>query len=355
MVLNPLGIEELLDRCVEFLSDGPSDLEACALVSRLWAYVAQRYLFREITVTRSTRCWWLNETLPTAPHLIPHIRHLSVYPTDYIVSEACRFPFTHLESVFIMNLGTISLPCALAMQNLFRLPTLRRINLGCGFIAPSDLLKIWDRCSPSIKHLALDIGTHGNWRGTLDATPGHSSPPIQLESFQIAQEECVSEWLTHDLCPFDFSNLKALSLYTETDILRLPKFAPALQTIETLDFVTTDNYIPIDLSSLPNLSLLRIFVPSAAMWPVVHSTIAAVAPSSAIRRIVISFDITVNMDSMDLDATPTALTGDHPPTVELEMSELTYINTAPYFRQATPAERPSKRWNWTQLWPGLID
>jgi hypothetical protein len=52
--------------------------------------------------------------------------------------------------------------------------------------------------------------------------------------------EGLGDWLTHELCPFDFSSLKVLSVHSNVDLLRWPIFRSALATITALDIKVCD-------------------------------------------------------------------------------------------------------------------
>lgn len=154
----------------------------------------------------------------------------------------CNFPFTHLEGASV-TCRSLTLASALALQQLLSLPTLCRAHIECYNYGtrtkPAHFLQIWDRCSTSLRHLV--VGSANSFSGAVLSTQ-HSSSPIPLESLQILQSlqtlqisRNIDRWLTHTLCPLDFSRLKALSILSNTEVLQSPTFLPAHRTIEVLD------------------------------------------------------------------------------------------------------------------------
>ncbi|KAJ7105233.1 hypothetical protein C8R44DRAFT_745949 [Mycena epipterygia] len=116
---------------------------------------------------------------------------------------------------------------------------------------------IWDRCSPSLKHLEL---SYYPYSFGMFSPPQHSSLPIQLESLAL-RNTSVRQWLTHPHCPLDFSGLIALSIQQDTELLGSQTFALARQTVQTLDLMpepypearvywTLDGYCPEKFDSL---------------------------------------------------------------------------------------------------------
>ncbi|KAJ6572017.1 hypothetical protein B0H19DRAFT_674952 [Mycena capillaripes] len=245
--MNPLSIQELVDHSIGFLYNSVSDLRACALVSRAWVDAAQSSIFRRISIMHfgnvpHPSVWTrLKETLNTSPHLIRHIQQLTVIPDEISLddfSALCNLPFTHLNRVFVFNYPHLSASIAESIQQLLSLPTIRRVGILCTFDDPTTFLQIWDRCSPSIRHLEIYITEQSI--PTVQPAAHHCSAPIVLESLRITSVEGLNGWLAHELCPFDFSILKVLSVDINTDLLRWPLFRSAFSTIEALDFKAYD-------------------------------------------------------------------------------------------------------------------
>ncbi|KAJ6463925.1 hypothetical protein C8R45DRAFT_1024622 [Mycena sanguinolenta] len=206
-----------------------------------------------------------------------------------------NIPYTHLESVFYLDgETTFTLKYARALQRLLSLPTLRRVKLSGIFPHPAAFFAVWDRCSPAIKHLELRCRNRIQY--DLHPTVPHSSAPVALRSLKLDMYSFngVDEWLSHDFCPFDFSQLAVLSVTDPTLLgIRQPRTIPALQTIQALDFnigISSDQEAFIDLSLFSNLQFLRIsFYCQSHLIAIALQTLSTFTVSSPIRDIVISF------------------------------------------------------------------
>ncbi|KAJ6553735.1 hypothetical protein DFH09DRAFT_1318759 [Mycena vulgaris] len=114
--------QELLEQIIDFLHDRESDLKACSLVSR-------------------------------AHRLDIRLRQISCSVETY--AAICNFPFTHLKAVYTTL--TLFSASAIALQQLLVLPTLRSAQIGCASYDPATFMRIWDRCSPTIRHLGIHL------------------------------------------------------------------------------------------------------------------------------------------------------------------------------------------------------
>ncbi|KAJ7110616.1 hypothetical protein C8R44DRAFT_261749 [Mycena epipterygia] len=231
---------ELVDHIIGSL-DSPDDLPACALVCRCWVYAAQSRIFQRISFgssiqAKNARVWaHFQEISSASPHLIRYVRRLHVSALrEQLSAETflaiCNFPFTNLDGAFV-SCHSLTLSSALALQQLLSLPTLRRVHIKCYRTEPMVFLQIWDRGALSLRH--LELGSRPEISDALLSTQNYSAP-IRLESLRITRN--LDRWLTHSLCPFDFSRLKELStLSVDPAILQSPNFLPAHRTIEVLD------------------------------------------------------------------------------------------------------------------------
>ncbi|KAJ6489789.1 hypothetical protein C8R45DRAFT_1213240 [Mycena sanguinolenta] len=278
----PFAIQELVDLCIHFLHvpQHESDLRACALVSRSWVYPAQSQIFRGITIaaghvvlsfTQSGHPpppWSrLQQTLETSPHLIEHIRDLSIRigarPIEQLLS-ICNFPFTHLEHVDSHYGEDFTAQIALAYQQLFSLPTIR--SIGLGGMNPTNFTKTFECCSSAVRKLYLQV----NGGLSFSATPeNHTGAPIELAVLTFVTIGPIDRPLT--IHPFSTSNFKALRL---TSLLGIA-WNDMVVGINTIEILSLDvrNGPPsnlhfsepvktiatnVDLSALPRLSVLHI-------------------------------------------------------------------------------------------------
>ncbi|KAJ6525933.1 hypothetical protein DFH09DRAFT_1328796 [Mycena vulgaris] len=156
--------QELVNHIIDFLHDTTTALKACALVSRAFVHSAQSHIFKElsigdygVSINKTTTLWSrCQETLHTSPHLVQHIHRLTLVPDLMSLetfSTICNFLFTHLKEVCIRDF-TLAPPLAIALQQLFSLPTLRFVSLGDGYGNPSTFMQIWEGCAPALDFTA---------------------------------------------------------------------------------------------------------------------------------------------------------------------------------------------------------
>ncbi|KAJ6568078.1 hypothetical protein DFH09DRAFT_438653 [Mycena vulgaris] len=334
--LSALDVQELLDRCIDFRAHSRYDLLACALVSRSWAAAAQSHLFREVLFNMdrysSELLWWqLRGTLSASPHLIRHIRLLFVN-SDALTTpgflEICNFPFTHLKDVYIHQSNDVTLVRAMGMQQLFSLPSLRRVGFLCYYIEAASFPRIWERSAAGVRHLQVCCDELSTEPLVFTSTD-HDVPSIVLESLQLASGNVIStlegvgDWLMNALCPFDLSSLRVLSIGWHTQILRWQRITPALQTLEAIDFRFDDTQIThdtlVDLSLLPNLILLRMCIPFPEHHPRALDTLATIGSASRIRKIVLYESWLGDTACEALDIRISGLPMRHLPVLEIEM------------------------------------
>ncbi|KAJ6534607.1 hypothetical protein DFH09DRAFT_118976 [Mycena vulgaris] len=328
--LNPLSIHELLDQCIFFLRDLPPALKACALVSRTWAGTAQPYLFRKVSLRGAEQWRRLEEILHTSPHLVRHIHRLYLRIGSLfinMISAVCNFAFTNIRHLFIDALLVLSLPSAIAIQQLLSIPTLCRVRVTCVFNDSSDFQQIWAHYSPSIIHLDLSY----SWTDRLPIPYPYMAPipDIRLESLQITvPRDPPSE----DFFPFVLSGLKVLSIGVHTEIARWNVIVPALQTIIALSFTVSDSMVDIiDLSLFPQLRFLRISMDHGGFQNALDA-LSTITASSCIRTIVIIISLPAAVDHELLDFKLSNLPMHHPPTVEIEMDPYAYDRASGYPR-----------------------
>ncbi|KAJ7021208.1 hypothetical protein C8F04DRAFT_1314949 [Mycena alexandri] len=346
---NPLHIPELVEHCIGLLAENLYGshrrlaLMSCALVARSWVNAAQSALLRAPHITnhllldedRSERLLVLfHETLHNFPHLTHHVRDLSLdvivdcLITQTTLDNICALPFIHLESVSLFLRKDLDYESAL--QQLFSHPTLLRIKLDTPVSNLLFFAEIWNRCSPKIRHLELFARFnlwHPHWRRD-DPT---CSVPIQLESLQMVFERDEGLAYLRDadvypwaIYPFDLSHLKALSIRDQKGV-PLERF---VKTIRVLDVYDTAGEQAIDLSTFPNLSVLRISL-NESISPMMLSTLSTVA-SSSIRTIIIDLNFYDGIQGYRrslrkseypaLDSILSTLPMPNPPTIEFEVT-----------------------------------
>ncbi|KAJ7721824.1 hypothetical protein DFH07DRAFT_857408 [Mycena maculata] len=337
---NPLQVQELLDQCIYLMRGSKSDLTACALVARSWVYPAQSLLFQEIDPWHlkrglgDHRRLWLHilEILRTSPHLIRHIRRLHVYAhglANETFSEICLFPFTHLEDV---KIRPFDLPptVAVAIQGLLSLPTLLRLDIECSFPDFVTFVQIWGRCSPSITKISLGSC---HILDDYEEIPPYSTAPVNVEYLRFtSMDEGIGYWLRQDICPLNLSCLRVLSVGQHTDVLRWPRLASSLRTLEALEFNIPQLNESIDFSLFPELSCVRVCVfAGRAPWSKALDTFSTISPSNCLSNVTIfGFFDQGGCEKLDSVLSQRLV---HPwTTVELQPKN-NRLNPIPYFPQ----------------------
>ncbi|KAJ7189752.1 hypothetical protein GGX14DRAFT_408562 [Mycena pura] len=142
-----------------------------------------------------------------------HIRWLWIFGDEAsdcsdLLSDMCTFPFTHLKHAHVSLLSPMPVQAVLAIRQLFGLTTLR--SVGIRWLRRSydaELFhRLWELCSPSIKHLVLDLD-----RLSPNSAPRRSlNPVVFLESLRIVTIHSFEQAL--DATPFSLAQLNKLSV-----------------------------------------------------------------------------------------------------------------------------------------------
>ncbi|KAJ7032194.1 hypothetical protein C8F04DRAFT_1108129 [Mycena alexandri] len=327
----PFAVQELVDHCIDFLHDSRAALTACALVSQSWVYAAQRHLFAEVHlpsqatgIAQTERSWArFKDIIHRSPHLIRAIHRLHINATYFSytsLSDICGLPFTGLTCVVFKMKTLITDPRATALQQLFSVPSLRRVQLNGIYVTQAAWLTIWEQFSPTIKHLELSCTGHSSH--TFDPLPVGRAP-IVLISLRITRLP-VTGWVKNS-----FHGLKVLSLGPEAKVA-WSEFAPVSHTLQALDIVITTYSkaasSTFDLASFPKLSLLRIAMPAYgdAALRTLSSLTNIVSPNHT--RIIIH-----SIRSWAYYHVDSHFSGLPVPTVKLEMSVVEYERTKSSF------------------------
>ncbi|KAK7052764.1 hypothetical protein R3P38DRAFT_3255848 [Favolaschia claudopus] len=304
MIQNPLLVQELLERCISFISDlddlslrgQTSALLSCALVSRSWVHPAQANLLCAPHLTNPTTrapgpsLLRLLSTLDSFPYLIPHVRLLAL---DVVFSAMQSRTSQTVEHLPFTNLHSVSIRvarCEPALQVLFRLPTLAHINIRAIVVHLSDFTGIWQHCTPSIRHLQLQIFFNFVTNTTQNTNDSRiRGELIKLASLQLilnysrpAQEHSFDpySWI---LYPFDLSQVEYLSIRDSKGASR----AQFGTKVKLLDVYATPREPALDLSMFPQLSVFRISR-VAKITPALLDTLSSITPN--VRRVMIDLD-----------------------------------------------------------------
>jgi hypothetical protein len=168
--------------------------------------------------------------LTTFPHLIRHVRRLSISPIDIFGSnitqktleKICNIPFAHLESVFMFIRKRLDYRPAI--QQLFSLSTVVHLKLDIFLGDVSFFVDVWKCYSRGLRHLKLVVWLDlADDYETYDADPLTCGMPIQLDSLRDAftydnsgpDSQDLYTWVLH---PFGLSHLKPLAICDEMGV-----------------------------------------------------------------------------------------------------------------------------------------
>ncbi|KAJ7226708.1 hypothetical protein GGX14DRAFT_626808 [Mycena pura] len=226
-------------------------------------------------------------------------------PTDFLdlFSDVCTFPFTHLEHADVSLDYTMPVQNVLAVRQLFGLTTLRSVAIIWSRSSDDAELfhRLWELCSPSIKHLVLYL--HGSYRPPPNSARRRSQTPvIFLESLYIDANKSFEHAL--DATPFSLEQVNKLSVVSFAEPILWHSFAPSLQSVQYLalglevrvlgSYDTPSNPVAkygagqttasIDLSLLPNLVVLCTWLNTETTLEVLSGINAAHQISTIILR-----------------------------------------------------------------------
>ncbi|KAJ7226706.1 hypothetical protein GGX14DRAFT_626801 [Mycena pura] len=328
------------------------DLLPCALVARLWTYPAQSCIFRQLrwsSTDLSSRWPLLHRTLGSAPYLVQHIRRLCIFcgpmPTNllHLFLDMCTFPFTHLEHADVSLHYTMPVQNVLAVRQLFGLTTLRSVAIHWSRSSYDEPFhRLWELCSPSIKHLALNL--HDGHHPPPKSAPRRSQTPvIFLESLHIVINGSSEHAL--DDTPFSLGKLNKLSVASFTEPILWHPFARSFQSVQYLAFAigvrvlgsydTPSNPVPkynhtptsIDLSLLPNLVVLAIrldWLKSGVTEAELSKVLSSINAVNQISTIIFQTWVFESSMCEKLDAKLSSLPMRQPPIVVLDMNTEIY-------------------------------
>ncbi|KAJ7226709.1 hypothetical protein GGX14DRAFT_417179, partial [Mycena pura] len=352
---SPFDTQELVHSIIWHIdhtsAQSKRDLLTCALVARLWTYPAQSCIFRQLHWDPNDICLrWplLRCTLDSAPYLVQHIRRLRIFweSIDFLdfklFLDMCTFPFTHLEHADVSLEHAMPVQDILAVRQLFGLTTLRSVGfcwMGRSY-DPELFGRLWELCSPSIKHLALSL--HGDCHPPPKSAPRRSQTPvIFLESLHIDNDKSLKHAL--DATPFSLEQLNKLSVASNPEPILWHSIIPSLKNVQYFAFNVEygKRTASIDLSLLPNLVVLGILwfnCDNDAAEPNLK-VLSSINAAHQISTIIIHDGVFVSSACEELDAKLSSLPMRQPPIVVLDMD----IATSSQWRQHMPRLRSSNR------------
>ncbi|KAJ7636490.1 hypothetical protein FB45DRAFT_1055878 [Roridomyces roridus] len=237
----PLHIPELLDLILSFVH-APRDLRRCALVNRSCAHPAQSRLFSSLDLRRNSQCDALSAIFATSPHLAGFVTTLVISAQEDLSFAlrqllAVSFPFlTTIRFVADINVVPVYVVDLDVMRSFLGIPTLISVTVETPFKSWDEMGRIWNGCSPNIKHLSYDL----MFTVAPSFTPSLSgsmemSRRIKLDSLNSkAFSKDSAPWRHDPGCPFDVSGLKAFGFHFGMTKELVDVLSPSLDTIKIL-------------------------------------------------------------------------------------------------------------------------
>ncbi|KAJ7807170.1 hypothetical protein B0H14DRAFT_2873977, partial [Mycena olivaceomarginata] len=285
-----LRIQEICDYITDFLHSSSTDLNSCALISRLFTAPAQYHLFGDIDAT-----WYRfgdpsvaassSQRLCTvllSPHLVCLVRRLRLSLCPEIIVPLAQVRFTRLETLRLDGGPTMA-----------RVSD-KTLSLAAGIVGLPSI-----RCVQFVSVVLNDIESLGalfRQRSTLDRlamdnTIITSASPVQPRPFDAGQHRVVlnsveitdamgtahDSWVVHALCPFDFSAVTNMNIAVETSLKMIGIMHSVAPSLTTLQIDATFATPAFRLSAFPALTTLTVLgwyrgsAPAAALLESVGS------------------------------------------------------------------------------------
>ncbi|KAJ6533551.1 hypothetical protein B0H19DRAFT_1383587 [Mycena capillaripes] len=249
---SPLDIPELIEHCVGFLLD-PKDLRPITLIFR--NTVGHQWRERKrISIARKIS----HPHLPIAGNTQGGAAPRRIYidpvrqrtPDNFL--RICSLPLTRLRILYIAGGSNLAAQACLGIRGLLSFSTIVSFSIFCRFSCTEDFLRIWENCSPNLKHLLLGTSISGMQTPTpAEGIAVHDRITLHSLEFGYGFPSDLEWWLDDARCPLDFSGLKALRFTRDTGVFRQRILAPALRTIK---LVASNTLETVDLTPFEQLT-----------------------------------------------------------------------------------------------------
>ncbi|KAK6981639.1 hypothetical protein R3P38DRAFT_3460291 [Favolaschia claudopus] len=243
-----------------------------------------------------------------ASRLARHVHDLWVVASH--AEKLCHLNFTRLKCLSVVSYD----PLPEAFRHLLSLPTLHYLEFITFNRREPAFPPPWKYCSTTIQHLTLFCVDLSDLTHAFPIIPGIQH--IRLKSLWL-DVDAGSETLNDlALFPFDFSAIQALGI---TARIAVPQVRFSTWTVQILVLYLTrgDDIHNLDLSSFPNLTILRICLGSS-LPPSLLTTLATIVPSQRIHTIALCFRDALHTAALtDLDLVLSSLPLSPPPGFEL--------------------------------------
>ncbi|KAF7372436.1 hypothetical protein MVEN_00104900 [Mycena venus] len=285
MEASSLAVQEIWDQVLDHLA-AHSDLKSCALVCRVFVLSAQALLFhyvrthlagrqmssclngRPFPLTMSTNR--LSDFASQAPHLIDHIRELSIVECDgETLAPIVEISWSRLRAITFeralsreMGLLAADADAVVLVSALVALPTLREISFS-SFYCGSELLTILAKCGAQVCSLKFDHSdisdtalTHAH--APLPSDPRYPRPRITSLGMSVAG--AIPDVIHSATSPLDLSHLNHISFLIRLSTGILPLLHDSKNTVRSLEFDGKEPDIEfLDFGAFPALSHIKLW------------------------------------------------------------------------------------------------
>ncbi|KAF8649438.1 hypothetical protein AX16_005803 [Volvariella volvacea WC 439] len=215
--------EELIDNIISHLEGYHKALRNCSLVCRSFTLPSQRYLFRDVCISRTI-------TGSSSTDSESQIENCARRLARFLENNAAQLKY--IQSL-LTGIGSHESSLSTTISIVKQLVNLKEAHLHCRSISPSDVELIRLCCTPSIAHLTFYDGVrlpgeylrqctslqHLGLRSSHFAPlePSQSESPcsqVPLRSFFIGGSPNFDtyRWLQDPMCPITFRNLNVLGI-----------------------------------------------------------------------------------------------------------------------------------------------
>ncbi|KAJ6451925.1 hypothetical protein C8R45DRAFT_87642 [Mycena sanguinolenta] len=332
-----LEVQDICDYICDFLHDSPTALRVCALVSSALVSSAQRHLFHEIDLTRTTAPTTstvdhgsaassliaassrLHTILAESPHLARFIRHLRIDLEPDVLAYLTQVPLANLESIVLRAPTPRTRPLPNTVFDLaaplVALPSVQKIKLvSVVFEGIESLHALFHQRSriSSFNLISLENIEIPAWVPTGRITEGHETlPQIMVEALELSSGAQLREpgWLIDHVCPLNFSALVEINIWCRTSPSVLALMRSARSSLHTLRIDARDATHAFRLADFLALRKLDVFGGFGGAKPA--TALLASAGTAELRLAEISIRIAVlgTLDNESLRRLDTTIAG----------------------------------------------
>ncbi|KAJ7661046.1 hypothetical protein B0H17DRAFT_1212401 [Mycena rosella] len=301
------SLQEVCDEVTYHIAQDASsrnDLNSTALVCQRLCFSAQSHLFRHIILdpyqlpaeylhtpdsalaAAASAFHHLSAVLTSSPHLLRHIRQLSVLAQHETLVLVSRIHFPFLRTIQLDFCDTLwpdedALHLA---RDLIGLPSIREVKVIGGTAPPKLFPALFETCSRDLHSLAFIRLFPGFPFPTISVPrPSRGRPQIKRLKLISAESKGLEDWFISPSCPFDFTNLVELEWNSRHSTPLHQILSSARLGITRLAILSKFIHHP-NLSEFPALTCLEIYYSN-------HESISSLAPDNCLETIVLRVEV----------------------------------------------------------------